>query len=89
MVGDQLFEYAKRVNSRADFVKFIEYLNQDHTQKSPEWQNKTLEEFLGGLSGFANDMDGYYKNMGEVVDVEHITWRIVAEMLLAATVYGN
>lgn len=89
MVGDELVEYAKHVRSRADFVKFVEYLNQDHKQKSAEWENKTLAQFLGGLQGFTNDMDGYYQNMGEVVDVEHITWRLAAEMLLAATVYGN
>jgi len=34
-------------------------------------------------------MAGYYKNMGETVDVENITWQMAAEMLLAATVYGN
>jgi hypothetical protein len=34
-------------------------------------------------------MAGYYKNMGEDVDVERITWRMAAEMLLAATVYGS
>jgi hypothetical protein len=89
MIGDDLFDYAKTVASREDFVKFVEYLNHDYQQKRDEWGNKTLEQFLGGLSGFANDMAGYYKNMGEVVDVERITWRMAAEMLLAATVYGG
>jgi hypothetical protein len=89
MIGDDLFDYAKTVASREDFVKFVEYLNHDYQQKRDEWGNKTLEQFLGGLSGFANDMVGYYKNMGEVVDVERITWRMAAEMLLAATVYGG
>lgn len=89
MVGDELFDYAKEVSSREDFVKFVQYLNEDHRQKGDDWGNQTLEQFLGGLSGFANDMAGYYKNMGEAVDVERITWRMAAEMLLAATVYGS
>lgn len=89
MVCDDLFDYAKTVSSRNDFVKFVEYLNRDYQQKRDEWQNKTLEQFLSGLAGFTNDMDGYYKNMGETVDVERITWRMAAEMLLAATVYGS
>lgn len=89
MVGDDLFDYAKTVVSREDFVKFVGYLNDDYQHKRDEWGNKTLEEFLGGLSGFANDMAGYYKNMGEAVNVESITWRMAAEMLLAATVYGS
>lgn len=89
MVGDDLFDYAKAVRSRADFIRFVEYLNKDFQEKRDEWQNGTLEQFLGGLSGFANDMQGYYRNMGEEVDVECITWRMAAEMLLAATVYGG
>ena len=89
MTSDDLFDYAKTVASREDFVKFVEYLNHDYQQKRDEWGNQTLEGFLGGLSGFANDMVGYYKNMGEVIDIERITWRMAAEMLLAATVYGN
>ncbi|HEY1057148.1 MAG TPA: hypothetical protein VGE55_00300 [Limnobacter sp.] len=89
MIGDNLFDYAKTVASREDYVKFVEYLIQDYQEQHNQWGNKTLEQFLGGLSGFTNDIAGYYKNMGEVVDVERITWRMAAEMLLAATVYGG
>jgi hypothetical protein len=89
MTSDELFDYAKTVASREDFVKFVEHLNHDYQQKRDDWSNQTLDGFLGGLSGFANDMAGYYKNMGEVIDIERITWRMAAEMLLAATVYGS
>lgn len=89
MIGDDLFDYAKTVASREDFVKFVRYLKDDYWQKRNEWGNHTLDQFFGGLSGFANDMSGYYKNMGEIVDVEQITWQMAAEMLLAASIYGN
>lgn len=87
MTSDDLYDFAKTIVSRADFVKFVEYLNEDYQKNSGEWSNRTLDEFFGGLSGFAKDIAGYYRNMGESVDVEQITWRIAAEMLLAATVY--
>lgn len=89
MTSDELYNYAKTISTRERFVDFVNCLRQDHISHNDEWQNNTLEEFLSGLSGFANDMNGYYKNMGETVDVEKITWRIAAEMLLAATVYGG
>lgn len=89
MDRDELYRFAKTVKSREDFVKFVNHLNDDCQRRSNEWENKTLEQFLGGLAGFANDMKGYYKNMGEEVDVEQITWRMAAQMLLAATVYGS
>lgn len=89
MTGDDLFDFAAKVGSRQDFINFVEYLNADYRERRDEWENNNLEAFLGGLSGFANDMDGFYKNMGETVDVETVTWRIAAQMLLAASVYGN
>jgi hypothetical protein len=87
--GDDLYTYAKTIGSRAEFIRFIERLNADFKAKPSQWENDSLEAYLSGLSGFAHDMQGYYKNVGEIVDVENITWRMAAQMLLAAKVYGN
>jgi len=89
MTGDELFDFAAAVKNRGDFINFVEHLNADCRERRNEWQNDDLSGFLSGLSGFANDMEGFYKNMGESVDIETITWRMAAQMLLAATVYGN
>jgi len=89
MTSDDLFEYAESISTREGFVKFVNHLNDDYRVRHREWQNNDLGSFLGGLSGFANDMDGFYRNMGEIVDVETVTWRMAAQMLLAASVYGN
>lgn len=89
MVGDDLYDFAKTVSSRGDFIRFVSFLNKDLTERRDEWGNTSLDQFLSGLSSFAEDMDGYYKNMGETVNIENITWRMAAEMLLAATVYGG
>ncbi|GHT88929.1 hypothetical protein AGMMS49543_27700 [Betaproteobacteria bacterium] len=48
MTGDDLFDYAKTVASREDFVKFVKCLNHDYHQKSDDLGNKTLEQFLSG-----------------------------------------
>ncbi|HEY5722707.1 MAG TPA: hypothetical protein VIT45_10330 [Allosphingosinicella sp.] len=84
--GD-LFDRASAVASRADFLCFLEYLRADRADNKGEWENNDLGSFLAGLEGFCHDIDGYYLNAGEVVDVETITWRMAAQMLLAATVY--
>lgn len=89
MTGDDLFDYAKKVNSREDFIRFVTHLNIDHRQNHAEWENQTLEQYLSGLASFANDMKGYYVNMNETIDIDQITWRMAAEMLLAASVYGD
>jgi hypothetical protein len=89
MTSDELFEYARTVQTREEFVNFTDFLNEDFHAHKDEWENVDLQSFLGGLSGFARNIAGYYKNTGELVDVEKITWRMAAEMLLAATVHGN
>jgi hypothetical protein len=88
MNSDDLYDLAKSVRTRDEFVVFVEKLNEDLSTNRGEWQNNTLEQFLGGLQGFARDMEGYYHNIGEQdVRVEEISWRMAADMLLAAAVY--
>jgi hypothetical protein len=89
MNGDEIFDLAAAVRSRSDFISFIDNLNRNYQSNREEWENDNLESFLDGLSGFTQDMVGYYKNMKEDVDVETVTWRMAAQMLLAAKVYGN
>jgi hypothetical protein len=89
LTGDNLVDFAKTISSKQDFEYFMTCLVEDYLENKIEWENNSLENYLLGISKFSVDMDGYYKNMGEVVDVNVITWRIMAEILLAASVYGN
>ena len=84
-----MFERARAVCSRAEFIDFIECLNTDPAQEPEEWENNSLNAFLAGLSGFTQDMSGYHSNIGECINIEVTSWRLMAQMLLAATVYGN
>jgi hypothetical protein len=86
MNGDDIYDLAAEVKSRADFIRFVKHLNENYAGYRGEWENDNLESFLYGLAEFAQDMEGYYKNMGEDVDVEVVTWRMTAQMLLAAKV---
>jgi hypothetical protein len=87
--GDQLVDYAKTIKSKEDFSYFLKCLIQDYKQNQNEWENSDLASYLEGINGFTSDMSGYYKNLGEDVDTREITWRLMAEILLAASVYGN
>jgi hypothetical protein len=89
VTSDELYDYVKTISSREDFLFFLQALNHDHSNHQSEWRNNTLEQYLSGLLGFAGDMGGYYKNAGEIVDIEKITWRMAADILLAATVYDD
>ena len=88
MDDSRLFDLASAVNSRDDFINLVNELNKEYLSGATDWENRDFSQFLMTLSGFTRDMGGYYQNMGETVDVEVISWRMAAQMLLAATVYS-
>jgi hypothetical protein len=87
MSNDHLYDIANATTTRADFLEFAERLCHECRNGIHQWENRSVPDYLDGLHGFAHAMGGYYQNMGEDVDIETISWRMVAHMLLAATVY--
>ena len=87
MTRDELYDFRDKVISRDDFLKFMEYLIDDYRDHKNEWDNNRLEDFLEGFRGFSTDIRGYYKNTNQDVDVEIISWKMLANMMTAATVY--
>lgn len=77
--------------TRDDFVSFLEQLCQQLREGRDEWTNTSLQDFLEALAAWAEDMDGYYANIGlaQQIDLskERVPWRVFADMLLAARVY--
>lgn len=70
------------MSSRDDFAAFLESVLEDFRQSGrDEWENLTLESFLDALAAFA---DGRVVDAG---DQEAPTWRLFAEIIVAATVY--
>ena len=89
IVGDELLDYAKSITDRSEFEYFLRCLVADYRINYRQWENLDLLSYLQGLSEFVPDIDGYYANAGEEVDTEQPSWRLIAEMLIAASVYGN
>lgn len=89
IVGDELLDYAKSITDRSEFEYFLRCWVADYRINYRQWENLDLLSYLQGLSEFVPDIDGYYANAGEEVDTEQPSWRLIAEMLIAASVYGN
>ncbi|SCG62170.1 DUF7660 family protein [Micromonospora inositola] len=70
------------VSSRDEFAAFMEAVLRDYRQGGDaEWENGTLDRFLDALAAFA----GARVNGHD--DQETPTWRLFAEMIVAATGY--
>jgi hypothetical protein len=72
------------VETRDDFARVLSAVLADfRSTGEAEWENGTLDRFLDGLSAFA---DARVVEAPEL-DQEQASWRLFAEMVLAATGY--
>jgi hypothetical protein len=67
-------------------AQFARDLARSAESEGEEWENSDLASYLDGMSGWIEDMDGYFSNVGESIP-EQPTWKLVAMILLAARSY--
>lgn len=87
---NNLNEFVEDISSKEEFLEFLRLLNQNLL--SNEWQNNSLSSYLEGVESWVDDMEGYFLNMRDYSSLEKIRsnqldWRIIAKILLAATMY--
>lgn len=85
--GDAFIERAEAIQSQADFSAFLHLLLRNYREYPAEWENQTLEQFLGAMDSFVNSIDGYYTHTKADVDLSNPGWRVFADVLLAGRVY--
>jgi flagellar hook protein FlgE len=77
---------AMNVDSREGLLRVIEALMNELNSSPESWDNRSLENYLTALHGFAHDMHGYYRNRGEDLE-QQSTWQVVADLLMAGRFY--
>lgn len=82
----QLREAAAAVASRSELAAFVGALAREAQVSGGGWENSSLESYLEALGAWVDDLEGFRLNRGEAVESTP-SWRLIAEMLLAATVY--
>ena len=75
-----------KISNKEDFVNFVELLVSDLKNNPEEWANKTLSEYLEGISSWTDDMEGYYQN-NNIPIPKNINWKVFANILIAAKMY--
>ena len=76
-----------KVTDRHTFIKFIESLRNDLLENPETWENKTLPDFLEGLSEYAKDIQGYYDNLKLNVNADKPEWQTFADIFKGAKIY--
>jgi len=73
--------------NRKEFINFIEKLRVDFIKNKAQWENKTIEDYLEAMSAYVEDIDGYYKNTNQDVDLEKIDWKVFSDVLKGSSLY--
>ena len=76
----------ENVNSKSDFVRFVEELRADLLEKPDAWENPTLERFLEAMAAWVAASDNYYRNTGRPFP-DDVNWGFFAEVLAVARIY--
>lgn len=82
----ELADARDAIQTRQDLARFVSLLRRDLEHNEDAWENPTLDRFLEALAGWIADMGGYLQNQG-LPEPEQPDWRLVGQMLLAASIY--
>jgi len=74
------------IETKEDFLKFIELLVIDLKEHPDEWENKDLPSYLDAIASWTEDMDGFFHNFDLPVP-GNVDWKTSAMILLAAKMY--
>jgi len=80
-----ILEMAQRITSKQDFLEFLAVLTDSCEAAPDQWENSTIRAYLEGLRGFTQDTPDAEPPHSE--ECTGLSWRRLAEMLLAARVY--
>lgn len=75
-----------RVDSREDFIKFLNELRHDKEQCNEEWENVEITSYLGGICSWVEDMDGYFEKMNIDMPTD-IDWKFIATLFYVGKIY--
>jgi hypothetical protein len=81
-----LTEMVETIQSHPDFVAFSQALLKDLKERPAGWENRDLPAFLEALGAWVEDMNGYYQAKGGAIPLQP-SWKMLAQILLAAKVY--
>jgi hypothetical protein len=75
------------IQSRQDFIAFVQALRRALQEEPDWWENPTLDRYLEALGRWTTDMDGFYHNILGKPAPENPDWQMLGHILLAAATY--
>ena len=82
--SDAVFAKMETVTDKNSFIEFLNLLEKDNAVNSPEWENKTIREFLQAMSSWIEDFSESDYND---IDWETPDYKTMAKILYMGKLY--
>ena len=76
-------ELARKIESKEDFIVFLQELQKDFLNNPQEWENTELCEYLEAMEGF---LIGSTENSLNKIDFTP-SWNLFARIMIVASIY--
>lgn len=83
-----LLERAYAVNDALDLAAFVRAVGEHFSNYSrSEWENLTIPDYLGSMSGWIADHHRHGEHVPELRDSSGVPWSVVARIIAAGAFY--
>lgn len=72
------------IDTKEDFILFIELLQKDFTINNKDWKNKNINEYLSSLVSWVEDFSNCPQND---VDWSKVEWKVIARIFYMGKIY--
>ncbi len=79
-----MIELIEKIESKADFIHFLNMLSKDFEKNPSEWENKTIPSFLEQMAGWVED---YSTSPANDIKWDTIQFRVLAQILYMGKMY--
>ena len=74
----------KKINSKTDFIRFLNLMAQDFDKNTFEWENQTIPIFLEQIASWIDD---YSTGPANDIDWEKIDYKVLAQIFYMGKIY--
>ena len=75
------------INSRKEFINFLEGLLKEYQEHPENWENHKIEDFLEAMIRYSDSVQQYYKNTDQDINADEAQWKVFADIIKGASIY--
>ncbi|MBQ8603801.1 MAG: hypothetical protein IJ410_03020 [Oscillospiraceae bacterium] len=81
---DSLYKVIEKITDKDSFIQFLNLLARDYVTNQPEWENKSIIDFIKAMSSWTEDFSASPAND---IDWDSLDYKTLAKILYMGKIY--